>query len=272
MKDTFFRDDPNLLLKNTANSYQRNFVGWQPSFTPHGSPGATNVHTTVPDLALWDENFYTHKVGGQAVFDLMHTKGKLNDGKEISYAGGLVIAKYRGKKTVHHTGGHGGFRTVLLRFPDLHFSVIALGNAGDFDALRTAEKVADIYLEDQLDPVKKAEPKDKSKETPPKDEPKAKPKEAKAPELTPEQLRKYAGDFYSEELDVVYHLLAKDGKLTLRQRRGEWPLRATADGEFSCNLAGPATVKYERDDKDGVTGFTIGTRGCRNIRFVRLKQ
>jgi CubicO group peptidase (beta-lactamase class C family) len=271
MKDTFFRDDPHLLLKNTANSYQRSVAGWQPSFTPYGGAGATNIHTTVPDLALWDENFYTHKVGGQAVFDLMYTRGKLNDGTQLNYAGGLVIGSYRGQKTVHHSGGHGGFRTVLLRFPEHHFSAIVLSNAGDFNPMRIAENIADISLEGRLDPVKKDAPKDQGKEPSKKDETKAKPKDVKVPELTADQLRAFAGDYYSEELDIVYHLVVKDDRLMLRQRKGEWPLRVTGDGEFSCNLAGATTVQCLRDDMNHVTGFTIGTRACRNLRFVRLK-
>jgi CubicO group peptidase (beta-lactamase class C family) len=259
MKNTYFRDDAHLLVKNAAPSYQRGLGGWQPAYTPHGSAGATNVYTTAADLARWDQNFYDGKVGGKAVLDLMHVKGKLNDGKEIPYAGGLVIGKYRGQKTVSHGGGHGGYRTYLLRFPDQHFSVIVLANAGDINPGALANQVSDIYLADKLEQVNK------------KEEPKTNAKEQAAVELTADQMKEFAGNFYSPELDVVYHVSVKDGKVMLRHRKGEVVLRATGADEFACNLAGLSTVKYLRNDMKRVSGLTIGTPSCRNLRFVRVE-
>src|SRR5438105_9927446 len=82
----------------------------------------------------------------------MQTKAKTNDGKEIKYAGGLSIDTYRGLKTVSHTGSHGGYKTVILRFPEQRFSVIILANVRDFNPMRMARKVADLYLRDRLEP------------------------------------------------------------------------------------------------------------------------
>jgi hypothetical protein len=65
-----------------------------------------------------------------------------------------MIDTYRGLKTVSHTGWHGGFKTVLLRFPEQRFSVIILANIRDFVPLRMGKKVADLYLQDQMTPMK----------------------------------------------------------------------------------------------------------------------
>ena len=70
---------------------------------------------------------------------------------DIKYAGGLMIDSYRGLKTVSHTGSHGGFKTVILRFPEQRFSVIVLANVSDFVPMRLAKKVADVYLSQRLD-------------------------------------------------------------------------------------------------------------------------
>jgi hypothetical protein len=80
-----------------------------------------------------------------------------------------------------------------------------------------------------------------------------------------------AGDFYSPELDVVYHVSVKDGKLVLRHRKGEAVLRPTSVGEFACDLAGSSSVKYLRNDRKQVTGLTIGNPACRDVRFVRVR-
>jgi hypothetical protein len=88
----------------------------------------------------------------------MQIPAKLNSGKQIKYAGGLVIDQYRGLKTVSHTGSHGGFKTVILRFPEQRFSVIVLANVRDFVPIRMAKRIADIYLADRMDKRNVREP------------------------------------------------------------------------------------------------------------------
>jgi hypothetical protein len=80
----------------------------------------------------------------------MHRRGRLNSGKELDYASGLVHGQYRGLRTVGHGGGDAGFRSMFLRFPEQRFSVILLANAGNFDAGGSAKQVADLYLEGEF--------------------------------------------------------------------------------------------------------------------------
>jgi hypothetical protein len=56
-------------------------------------------------------------------------------------------------KTVSHTGGWAGFRTIVLRFPQQRFGVIVLSNLAGFNPTRMAREVADIHLGDRLEPV-----------------------------------------------------------------------------------------------------------------------
>jgi CubicO group peptidase (beta-lactamase class C family) len=273
MNNTYFRDDYRLIIKNGAESYtprSAKLGGFHRSFLVDGNSGATNLHTTALDLAKWDRNFYDPKVGGQKVIDAMHTKGKLTDGTEIKYAGGLVIDKYRGLKTVEHTGSRAGFRTVLLRFPEERFSVIILANRSDFQTAAVARQIADIYLEDKLMPVTKAEGAGKA----------AGAKKGKGTgkdvpgkvQLTADEMKELTGDFYSEELDVVYHVLVKDGKLMLRHRKGDTVLTPTSAGKFNC-VGGVLTgaVEYLRGADKRFMGLLIGVPSCRNLRFVRVQ-
>ena len=159
MNASTVRDDHRTLIPNLAVPYLTKFnptdrgrIDFQLARVAHDPPGASNIHSTVGDLALWDQNFYDATIGNKQLLDAMQTKTKLNSGKEIKYAGGLMIDTYRGLKTVAHTGSHGGFKTVILRFPDQRFSVIVLANLRDMVPLRIAKKVADIYLSDRLEP------------------------------------------------------------------------------------------------------------------------
>ena len=105
------------------------------------------------DLALWDENFYTARVGGRALIDKLQERGSLNDGSPLNYAAGLVIGKYRGLNVVAHAGSDAGYRADLIRFPDQHFSAAVLCNLASTNPSLLARRIADIYLAPALAPV-----------------------------------------------------------------------------------------------------------------------
>jgi CubicO group peptidase (beta-lactamase class C family) len=146
MTHTHFQDNYGTVVKDRAYSYEADDKGtYRYVALSIANPGPSSLFSTVGDLALWDRNFYTGQVGGKALIAAMEVPGRLNDGKEIGYASGLVIGTYRGLATVSHEGGAAGYRAIILRFPDEHFSVIILANVGDaYSAL--AYRVADIYL------------------------------------------------------------------------------------------------------------------------------
>jgi CubicO group peptidase (beta-lactamase class C family) len=113
--------------------------GWQ-------QVGDGAVMSTVEDLARWDEQFYTPRVGGPALVAAMLEPGALDDGTELTYAGGLELGEHGGHATVAHDGSWLGFGAQLVRFPDDRTSVICLCNFDDADPDRLALAVADIVL------------------------------------------------------------------------------------------------------------------------------
>jgi hypothetical protein len=129
------------------------------------------------------------------VIEEMHTKGVLNSGEELTYAYGLMIGEYRGLKTVEHSGGDAGYRTHLVRFPDQHFSVVVFSNLATAGPSQLAYKVADLYLQDAMQPQIAGED--------------------KLAELPVEAIQKFAGQYYNPK-DHAQHLLEfKDGKLSV---------------------------------------------------------
>jgi CubicO group peptidase (beta-lactamase class C family) len=154
MAHTHFQDDYGIVVKGRAHSYARQPDGKSQYVALSDSTvGPSSLLSTVGDLARWDENFYTGEVGGPALLAQMQEKGKLNNGKEIEYASGLEIGKYRGLRTVEHAGGAAAYRTNILRFPDQHFSVVVLANAEDVNSTALSFKIADIYLKESLQPT-----------------------------------------------------------------------------------------------------------------------
>lgn len=84
---------------------------------------------------------------------------------------------------------------------------------------------------------------------------------------TPEQLQEYTGDYYSDELNVVYKMLARENKLIARLKYGE-------DINFSPGIKDEFIVRgrvltFKRDKEDKVTGFCINAGRVKNICFTR---
>ncbi len=147
MAHTHFQNDYSTVVKDRAYSYRRTSDGgYKYVALSYSTVGPSSLFSTVGDLALWDENFYTGRVGGKALIAEMEVPGRLNNGQDIRYASGLVIGTYRGLPIVWHTGADAGYRTIVLRFPEQHFSAIILANAADVDTRTLADKVADIFL------------------------------------------------------------------------------------------------------------------------------
>ncbi|MCI0377841.1 MAG: serine hydrolase, partial [Gemmataceae bacterium] len=214
----------------------------------HGPPGASNVHSTVGDLALWDQNFYDAKVGGRELLDNMLIKGKLSSGKDIAYAGGLLHGAHRGLKTVSHTGSHGGFKTILMRFPEQRFSVILLSNVSEFPRVPMAHKVADIYLADKLT---------------------ARPREPAEVVLAPEKLETFVGDYKTGF--NVWEVRKQSGRLVVNQSGEIRPLTPIGEDEF-ISLLDFQRFRFEK--KDDIMVLEADDAGkkttAKRLQFIKL--
>jgi CubicO group peptidase (beta-lactamase class C family) len=203
MKSTHFRDDHAEIVKHIAYGYEegKGENVFRLSVTNFDTVGATSLLTTVEDLARWDENFYHPIVGGPALVEQQLLRGKLNSGKELDYASGLVHGTYRGLATVDHGGADAGYRADLLRFPQQHFSVACLCNQAETNPSDLARKVADVYLAGEL------------KEPPP-----ARAETLAKPVPVPdERLTQYAGLYWKQDEERSMLIVHKDGKLFLSE-------------------------------------------------------
>lgn len=111
--------------------------------------GDDGVVSSIQDLLLWEQEFYQHRILSDQCWDNMLTKGKLNNGEEISYASGLIISDFNGERLVKHSGQNPGFSSEILRFPDHQLSVIVLGNQNWYDIRRYANSVAELFFPPQ---------------------------------------------------------------------------------------------------------------------------
>jgi hypothetical protein len=78
------------------------------------------------------------------------------------------------------------------------------------------------------------------------------------------------GEYYSEELRVLYHVGHKDGKLVLTYPRGDLPLDSAGGNTFIAG--GPAgVVTFECPTQANCTGFRTNDFGrVRDLRFTKV--
>jgi CubicO group peptidase (beta-lactamase class C family) len=258
MEHTHYHDDHTELVPGRAYGYApMEDGGYRISMTTLPMIGDGGVFTSVDDLFFWDQNFYDQKIGGPDFLEQMHTVGVLNDGEELDYAFGLGVGTYRGLKLVSHGGAFVGFRADLIRFPDERFSVICLCNRADSNPSLLARRVADIYLEDKLAPPEESDRPQRQRAD-----------EQGGIELDAQALAAFIGDYYSEELDVVYTVRRAEGGLEVSVAGKEsLPLRAR---EADVLRAQFLTLRFDRDASGAVTGFQLDAGRVKNLRFSRV--
>lgn len=146
MTRTSWRDDYTRIVKGRATAYSPTRSGFRlnmPFENVHGNGG---LLTTVEDLLRWNANFDAAHVGGPALLREQVRAGRLTSGREIEYAAGLNVTRYRGVPEVNHSGATAGYRAFLTRYPDQGLTVAVLCNHGGAGAVSLGHNVANIVL------------------------------------------------------------------------------------------------------------------------------
>jgi CubicO group peptidase (beta-lactamase class C family) len=258
MQHTHFHDDYNMLVKNRTHGYAPAAGGYRVSNPAYSTAGATSLFTTVLDMAQWDRNFRDRRVGGGAI-DSLHTRGRLNNGQEISYAFALMHGQHRGLRTVGHSGSDAGYRAQYTRYPDQGLSVVVFCNVSNADPGALARRVAEVYLADRFTVAATAA-----------GSPARQNAGATAPQrpvLSADRMQAYAGDYFSAELNTTYSIVFSGEDLIVRRWRFEdQPLRATGEDTFT----GPGgAYRFTRGADGRIHGFLLGEGRVRDLRFVR---
>lgn len=269
MTETEFRDDHTQPIAHTARSYVATASGYRESEPRLDVVGDAGVYSTVRDLAKWDANFADPVVGGREAITLMTEPARLNDGEKVPYGFALALGEMRGMKTIAHNGSYGGYRTTMLRFPEVNVGVITLCNTSTAPPT-LAEQVGSLVL--GVVPRRTV----------------AAPFPAR-PAFTPylsgaiapspidtagearrrnDQLAQLAGSYYSDELDLPVTLVARDGALFLRRPKAP-ELRF---GSFTTDLfttSDKMLLRVVRGDNGAVAGFTLTIDRVRDLEFTR---
>jgi hypothetical protein len=235
MPHTQFLDQYGVLIPHRARSYQPEPDGtYRYIANSTSSVGAGGLYSTVTDMQRWYRNFDAPHIGGHAVIARMLAPGRLGNGQETHYASGLFLGTYGGARIVEHDGATPGYRAETLRFPDLHFDVAVMCNAGTSANPGTlARQIADEFLAGSLDPGPSGGA-------------------ARQPEINvdPKILARYTGNYRSSPNQVVSFFLEENRLMCQVTGQPKFPLYATSERDFSLELV-DAQVSFDPPDASG---------------------
>ena len=152
MSDTQWRDDYRRLVPRRSTAYSASDDGFlinRPIEYVHGNGG---ILSTVGDLQTWNAALTDGRLGGEDFVRMMHDRAVLNDGRTISYAGGLQLRDFAGVPSITHTGSTAGYRGFIGRYPDQQLSVAILCNVGNANPGALGGQVARVFLGDAASP------------------------------------------------------------------------------------------------------------------------
>ena len=146
MTHTQWRDDFTRLVPGRAQAYTRRDGEWHLEMPFESVVGPGGMLTTVGDWLLWNEALTKNTLFPGHADSLTH-RMRLTSGREITYALGLVVQKYRGRDEISHSGSTAGYSTYLARFPQAdNLSIAVLCNSTSGNAGQYVHQLADRLI------------------------------------------------------------------------------------------------------------------------------
>lgn len=249
MKNTGWRTNFKEVVKDRAIGYDRIKGQFYSNMPFENTYGHAALLTTVKDLDIWNKSWKKTPLGSDSLLIWREQTGILNNGEQISYAGGVMIGKHNGVFEVSHSGATAGYRAWMAYYPQKDLSIVYLSNATFVPTVSTGKKVADVFFGAET----KSEPGSKK---------------SKTPDYTAdaEDLKRLEGKYYSAECEGTYRFFVKDNKLWVHDGVGEpRSLKAISRNHFEGRGATFSFRQY------GTTGqVLVSVPRARNVKFVEL--
>jgi len=138
------RSDPEVIRElASAGVFIRPGDGWVRLVRVSPHFGGSGVFSTLDDLLLWDRNWYTASLAGQAFTELMNRRQRFQYDKDND-ALGLVWRTRYGHAMLDYSGADTDTSTYMARFPEQHLTVICLSNMPLGDSEGKADALLDL--------------------------------------------------------------------------------------------------------------------------------
>jgi CubicO group peptidase (beta-lactamase class C family) len=119
------------IIKKRADSYAGDQGGYSNVNHNIYTQGDGGMFSTAADLAKWMRHLYHPAYKDTAIIHLLTAPGRLNNGRMLDYAMGIIPDQYWGQRRLTHKGGLAGYKNFMAVFPDVKTGVIILTNGDD---------------------------------------------------------------------------------------------------------------------------------------------
>jgi CubicO group peptidase (beta-lactamase class C family) len=136
-------DVPNLVsayVRRNRELVPAPFMTWTLPFS------GGSVCATAADLLKWQASLDSGRVLRSSTLAMMRRPTALADGTSIDYGLGTRLGSFADHRVLGHTGGGGGFTTVLEDFPDDALTIAVLINTQEGAATAVAAEIARAVL------------------------------------------------------------------------------------------------------------------------------
>jgi CubicO group peptidase (beta-lactamase class C family) len=104
--------------------------------------GDGGIYSSINDLAEWDAALHDNRLLRPESLRLAFTPATSTDDPAVQYSFGWRITG----ETMWHSGETLGFRNVIVRYPQRHFTVIVLTNRNEPEAYPVALAIANVFV------------------------------------------------------------------------------------------------------------------------------
>ena len=136
-------------VKHRAVGYSEEQAGWAQTDQSQTSAvlGDGGIYSSIDDLAKWDAALYDDRLLSARLRALAFTPVTATDDPTVRYAMGWRITQEPiGGRTLWHSGETIGFRNVIIRYPERHFTIVLLTNRDDPEPYQTARAIGNLLL------------------------------------------------------------------------------------------------------------------------------
>lgn len=262
MQHSYIMDQQGEVFPNTADSYYGNLEnGYRKAFDNSTLRGQGGIYTTLEDMMKWLANFSSQQLGSPAVYEAFYTKGLLNNGDSLDYAGGLFIDEWKGIKRIRHGGASAGYRSSIVYYPSYDLGIFIKNNAPSIAIDDALKVITEHYLATHF----QEEDSEKKEETP-EDQEVAMP-------WTP-VLQEYAGQYFSPELETTFSIqvAGEDLEISHFRNRAVKTQPAPKRDKFENRRIFLPEIQFIRNQQEQVVGFQVSTSRVRNIYFEKVNR
>ncbi|MEM6337999.1 MAG: serine hydrolase domain-containing protein, partial [Bacteroidota bacterium] len=246
MTSTTIEREPGEVIPDAAFSYTLTERGtYREDFEAYDYYGATDVYTTVDDLAHWMRNYATGELGGPEVIPQLVEKSVLANGDTLNYALGITRDQHLGRTRYIHGGATGGYRALMMYYPELDAGLVLLANTGLLSLGRIGLTAAEAFFGTAETGAETPEP---------------------APvTVNAEKLDAYAGSYFGSGLGLFTFTANEAGGLSYRTNTGRsGELTALSDTEFELSPGQSFTFSATGE----TITYDLGTTGTAQLRRV----